>query len=98
MLALMSEMKRNWRRTSLTGADGAPVPDDWSLLDLAGRPLARLYLRQGGPQGGRWQWFVQIASDGTPFNGGTGTAATGREAREACEALVPPGVQERRPG
>jgi hypothetical protein len=97
ILAPMSETKRNWRRTNLIGADGARIPDDWSLLDDAGRSLARIYLRHGGPQAGRWCWHVLVAPDGTPFNGGTGTTATGREAREACEALVPPGVQERRP-
>lgn len=82
----------------LDGPNGAPVPDDWSLLDDGGHPLARIYRRQGGPQGGCWQWFVQVTTGGTPFNGGTGTAATGGEAREACERLVPDGLQERRPG
>jgi hypothetical protein len=43
-------------------------------------------------------WFVQAAPDGTPWNGGSGSEATSREAREACEALVPARTQERRPG
>ena len=38
---------------------------------------------------GRWAWFVQVDGEGRPYNGGTGTAAKGAEAREACEALVP---------
>ncbi|WP_036282852.1 hypothetical protein [Methylocystis sp. ATCC 49242] len=90
--------KRNWRRTSFRRLDGTVdvATDDWSLLDDAGRPLARIYLQDGGPQGGRWAWFVQVAPDGTPWNGGTGYAASGREAREISEQLVPPGTQERR--
>ncbi len=43
------------------------------------------------------QWLALVAQGGTPFNGGTGTAATGREAREACEGLVPIGTRERAP-
>jgi hypothetical protein len=43
-------------------------------------------------QAGRWSWFVLVAPDGTPCNGGTGTAPTGRE---TCEALIPPGLLER---
>ncbi len=71
--------------------------DDWCLIDDAGRPLARIYRYLYGPNAGRWSWFVLAAPDGAPFNGGTGTAATGREAREACEARIPPGTQERAP-
>jgi hypothetical protein len=44
---------------------------------------------------GRWAWFVQVDAEGRPFNGGTGTAATGKEAREAVERLVPVGVRMR---
>lgn len=51
-----------------------------------------VYAETGGPLGGRWFWAVQVAPDGTPFNGGTGHAATGREAREAVEARVPEGI------
>lgn len=65
------------------------------MLDAAGMPLARIYRYAFGPQAGRWSWFVLVAPDGSPCNGGTGTAATGREAREACEALIPPGLLER---
>lgn len=79
---------RNWRRTRLSRADGSPIPDDWTLEDNAGQPLGRIYAETGGPQGGRWFWAVLVTPDGTPFNGGTGHAATGKEAREAVEARV----------
>jgi hypothetical protein len=90
---------RRWRRTSFRRFDGSTefAPDDWCLTDDRGQPLARLYRQNGGPQGGRWLWFVQVDPQGRPWNGGAGTAATGREAREAVEALVPVGVQMRRP-
>ncbi len=88
---------RNWRRTSFRRLDGSvdSAPDDWTLLDGEGRPLARIYRYLYGPKAGCWSWFVQVAPDGTPFNGGTGTAPTGKEAREACEARVPVGLRER---
>ena len=38
---------RNWRRTRLTRADGSPIPDDWTLEDENGQPLA-LQLRFRG--------------------------------------------------
>jgi len=87
---------RNWRRTRLTRADGSPIPDDWTLEDHTGQPLGPIYAETGGPQGGRWFWVVQVAQDGTPFNGGTGHAASGKEAREAVEARVPEGVSTKR--
>ncbi len=59
-------------------------------------PLGRIYTETGGPQGGRWFWVVQVAPDGTPFNGGTGHAASGKEAREAVEARVQEGVSTKR--
>ncbi len=88
--------ERKWRRTSFRRLDGSIefAPDDWRLVDGAGRPLARIYRYLYDPNAGRWSWFVLVSPDGAPFNGGTGTAATGREAREACEALIPPGTQE----
>lgn len=87
--------KRNWRRTSFRRLEGSIeiVPDDWCLEDDAGQPLARIYLHKFGPNAGRWAWFVQVAPDGTPYNGGTGTAATGTEAREECEQRIPEGVR-----
>ena len=91
----MQTNKRLWRRTRLTRADGSPVPDDWTLEDDSGQLLGRIYAEIGGPQGGRWFWAVLVAPDGTPFNGGTGHTETGREAREAVEALVPEGVSMR---
>ena len=89
--------KRNWRRTSFRRLDGSIdfAPDDWSLLDDAGRSVARIYRYLYGPHAGRWSWFVLVAPDGAPYNGGTGTATTGREAREACEARIPIGLRER---
>jgi hypothetical protein len=85
--------KRNWRRTSFRRLDGSVefAPDDWTLCDDVGQPLARIYHYAYGPQAGRWSWFVLVRPDGTPVNGGTGTAPTGREAREACELRVPIG-------
>jgi hypothetical protein len=95
----MSETTRNWRRTAFNRLDGSveAAPEDWSLLDDAGQPLARIYRYAFVPNAGRWSWFVLVAPDGTPANGGTGSAATGTEAREAVERLVPAEVQEKRP-
>lgn len=80
-----------WRRTTFTSAGGHVeiAPDDWSLLDSSGEPLARLYKVFGGPQDGRWYWTVLFQRDGSVGSGGNGFAATGREAREACESRVP---------
>jgi hypothetical protein len=82
--------KRNWRRTSFRRLDGSIdiAPDDWTLEDVNGQPLARIYRYAYGPNAGRWAWFVQVDPQGRPYNGGTGAAATGTEAREACEARV----------
>ena len=85
-------MTRNsWRRTAFTSISGDVeiAPDDWTLLDPSGEPLARLYKVFGGPQDGRWYWTVLFMPDGSVGNGGTGFTATGREAREACEARLP---------
>ena len=57
--------------------------------DPSGEPLARLYKVMGGPQDGRWYWTVLFMPDGSVGNGGNGFTATGREAREACEARIP---------
>jgi hypothetical protein len=88
---------RNWRRTSFKRLDGSidVAPDDWTLFDDNGRPLARIYHYSFGPNAGRWAWFILVASDGVPFNSGTGVADTGREAREMCERILPPGTAER---
>ena len=54
-------MSRNsWRRTAFTSINGNVEiePDDWTLLDPSGEPLARLYKVMGGPQDGRWYWTV----------------------------------------
>jgi len=50
-------MTRNsWRRTAFasSGGDVEIAPDDWTLFDSSGEPLARLYKVMGGPQDGRW--------------------------------------------
>jgi hypothetical protein len=77
-----------WRRTPLTRADGSPVPDDWTLADERGQPVGRIYLTTVGPKDGQWLWTVLIDAQGRPWNGGTGYCATGREAKEAVEALT----------
>ncbi len=48
--------KRNWRPTPFHRLDGAIeiAPDDWSLCDESGRPLARIYHYLYGPQAGAW--------------------------------------------
>lgn len=96
----MTEQKaRRWRRTSFRRLDGSTdiSPDDWCLEDDAGQPLARIYLFRYGPNAGRWAWFVQVDASGRPFNGGTGVADSGREAREAVEALIPVETQMPKP-
>jgi hypothetical protein len=95
----MTETTRNGRCTALKRRDGSVEfsPDDRTLLDGKGRALARIYRYLYGPNAGRWSWFVLVGPDGIPSNGGTGTAVTGGEAREACEALVPLRMRERRP-
>jgi hypothetical protein len=85
-------MTRNsWRRTAFTSINGNVeiAPDDWTLLDPSGEPLARLYKVFGGPQDGQWYWSVLFMPDGSVGNGGNGFTPTGREAREACEARLP---------
>lgn len=84
----------NWRRTSFKRLDGSidVIDDDWGL-SIGGLSLARIYRLKGGPQDGRWAWFVQVFPDSTPGNGGTGSAVDGREAREACEARLPSTIQ-----
>jgi hypothetical protein len=85
-------MTRNgWCRTAFTSINGNVeiAPDDWTLLNPSGEPLARLYKVMGGPQDGRWYWTVLFMADGSVGKGGTGFTATGREAREACETRIP---------
>jgi hypothetical protein len=91
------ETRSNWCRTSFRRSDGSidVTPDDWTHLDDNGHPLERIYHYRFGPNAGRWAWFVLVAADGVPFNGGTGVAQKGREAREICERLLLPGTQER---
>jgi hypothetical protein len=78
-----------WRRTAFTRIDGAVdiAEDDWSLM-VDGISAARIYRMRGGPHDGRWFWAVQIGPGRVPFNSGAGNADGGREAREACEAIL----------
>lgn len=80
--------QRKWRRTALTGANGLPVPDDWSLVDERLGPVARIYRIRGGPRDGHWFWTVLVNAEGCPFNAGTGNAPTGADAKAAVEALM----------
>lgn len=82
----MSE--RRWCRTALTRADGAPVEDDWSLVDERLGPIARIYRVVGGPQDGTWFWTVLVDAQGRPFNAGSGSVPTGAEAKAAVEKIV----------
>ena len=63
------------------------LEDDWPLA-LNGLSATRIYRVRGGPHDGFWFWAVQIGPGGVPFNSGAGHAASGREARESCEALL----------
>ena len=61
-------MTRNsWRRTAFTSISGNVeiAPDDWTLLDPSGEPLARLYKILGRPQDGQWYWSVLFRPDGS---------------------------------
>lgn len=89
-------MKRDWRRTSFARLDGfiEVAPDDWTLFDDNGRPLARTYHYRFGPNAGRWAWSLLVGQERVPASGGTGLAETGHEACEACERRLPIGVQE----
>jgi hypothetical protein len=78
-----------WRRTNLRRPDGSLDPDDWTRFAEDGRNLARIYKVEHGLKAGHWFWAVQVDKQGRSFNGGTGTEATGRGAKEACEARVP---------
>jgi len=80
-----------WRRTIISGLDGKRDfnTDDWHLDGGLDHCYARIYKVRGGPQGDRWFWAVQVDVEGRSWNGGTGYADTGREAREACEARLP---------
>jgi hypothetical protein len=58
------------------GAKVGITRDSLADVDLC-RPLARICRYMYGPQNGRWAWFVLVAPDGAPFNGGIDSAATG---------------------
>jgi hypothetical protein len=82
-------MNFRWWRAAFTRIDGVVdiAEDDWSLM-IDGLSAARIYRVRGGPDDGRWFWAVQIGPGRVPFNSGTGNADGGREAREACEAIL----------
>ncbi len=80
--------KHRWRRTALTAANGGPVEDDYSLLGAAGQAVARIYKVGGGPYDGHWFYALQVDEQGRPRNAGTGYCATGREAKQVCEAMA----------
>ncbi len=83
---IVSMRNPNWWPTSFERPSGTVqiVPDDWTLYDNTGRPVARIYGYLFGPNAGRWFWTV--------LNAGAGYAATAAEAREICEAMIPPGA------
>ncbi len=80
--------KRRWRRADLIAANGRPVDDDYCLLDDAGQAVARIYKVRGGPYDGHWFYALQVDEQGRPWNAGTGYCATGREAKQICEAMA----------
>ncbi len=80
--------KQRWRRTGLTAANGGPVADDYCLLDTAGQSIARIHKVQGGPYNGHWFYALQVDEHGRPRNAGTGYCASGREAKQICEAMA----------
>ena len=63
--------------------------------DAIRQPLGGVYPEIGEPYGELWFWTVQVARDGTPFNGGTGRACSSREASEVIAARAPEGVSFR---
>ncbi len=77
-----------WRRTDLIAANGRPVEDDWCLCDADEQAVARIYKVRGGPYDGQWFYALQVDEQGRPWNAGTGYCATGREAKEVCEAMA----------
>jgi hypothetical protein len=90
-----AEVKRNWRRTSFKRLDGSidVAPDDWTLFDDNGRPLARIYHYSFGPNAGRWSGFILVARRMARLpTAGAGIAETGTGAREICERVLPLGM------
>lgn len=52
--------RNSWRPTAFASISGDVeiAPDDWTLLNPSGEPLARVYKVIGGPQDGQWYWSV----------------------------------------
>lgn len=67
--------------------------DDWLLVDKHGLPLARVFLEQTGPLSGRWAWFVEVDTDGTPMSGVAGFSYSQKEAKEMAERYILPETQ-----
>jgi hypothetical protein len=82
--------KRNWRRATRTGALGntEAVPDSWVLVENYGQHEGRIALQKSGPNRGKWHWEVLLDRDGEARRL-DGVCATGSEAKQAVEALVP---------
>ena len=82
--------KRNWRRATRTGAlgDTEIVPDTWLLVENYGQHEGRIALQKSGPGRGKWLWEVLVDRDGEGRQL-DGQCATGREAKEQVEALLP---------
>jgi hypothetical protein len=82
--------KRNWRRATRTGALGntEAVPDSWVLVENYGQHEGRIALQKSGPNRGKWRWEVLLDRDGEARRL-DGVCATGSEAKQAVEALVP---------
>jgi hypothetical protein len=76
------EKRHRWRRTII---GGETHDDDWTL-EIDGRTVARL--RPYRPLIDKWFWTVQVGPDGAPRHGGAGVVDSGREAREAAEAVL----------
>jgi hypothetical protein len=82
--------KRNWRRATRTGALGntEAVPDRWVLVENHGQYEGRIALQKSGSDRGKWRWEVLLDRDGEARHL-DGVCATGSEAKQAVEALVP---------
>ncbi len=79
-----------WRRSVsvLPQNAFASREDDWTLIDETGRPLARIYDSRYPDLEGTWRWRVYVDAAGREAVYAS-SCATGTEARQKWEALVP---------